>query len=63
MMTDLHRWRKSTRSGQQSSCVEVGRAPGLVGIRDTKNRAGGTLMVERAAFGTFLAAVKADRLN
>ncbi|MBO0816088.1 MAG: DUF397 domain-containing protein [Actinobacteria bacterium] len=30
-------WRKSSYSGGgQQDCVEVGRAPGLVGVRDSK---------------------------
>ncbi|WP_236751042.1 DUF397 domain-containing protein [Actinoalloteichus hymeniacidonis] len=46
-----------------ANCVEIGQAPGLVGIRDTKNRDGGTLVVGRAAFGAFLTAVKTNRLG
>ncbi|WP_016700265.1 DUF397 domain-containing protein [Actinoalloteichus spitiensis] len=56
-------WRKPTRSTNgMNSCVEIGGAPGLVGIRDTKNRAGGTLVVSRQAFGSFITAIKADRI-
>ncbi|MCP2333119.1 MULTISPECIES: DUF397 domain-containing protein [Actinoalloteichus] len=59
----LANWRKSTRSsGNDGGCVEIGGAPGLVGIRDTKNRAGGTLVVSRHTFSSFLTAVKAGRL-
>ncbi|WP_030104337.1 DUF397 domain-containing protein [Actinoalloteichus caeruleus] len=59
----LTHWRKSTRSnGADGGCVEIGGAPGLVGIRDTKNRAGGTLVVSREAFSSFLMSIKADRL-
>ncbi|APU12776.1 DUF397 domain-containing protein [Actinoalloteichus fjordicus] len=56
-------WRKSSRSKSGGNCVEIGQAPGVVGIRDTKNRDGGTLDVDRAGFAAFLAAVKADRLR
>ncbi|WP_418155374.1 DUF397 domain-containing protein [Actinoalloteichus caeruleus] len=60
---DITNWRKSSRSSNGSDdCVEVGGAPGLVGIRDTKNRAGGTLVISREAFSSFLTAIKADRL-
>nr|WP_232237873.1 MULTISPECIES: DUF397 domain-containing protein [Actinoalloteichus] len=63
MRDDIGRWRKSSRSAGANSCVEVGQAPGVLGIRDTKNRAGGTLVVSRVAFGAFLGAVKSDRLG
>ncbi|APU18748.1 putative DUF397 family protein [Actinoalloteichus sp. GBA129-24] len=59
----LKHWRKSNRSGAESNCVEVGHAPGIVGIRDTKNRHDGTLRVDHATFAAFLTAVKADRLR
>jgi hypothetical protein len=62
-VTVLQGWRKSRRSQTATACIEVGQAPGLVGIRDTKDRAGGTLLVNRAAFGAFLAAVKNNRLG
>ncbi|APU16623.1 MULTISPECIES: DUF397 domain-containing protein [Actinoalloteichus] len=52
-------WRKSSRSnGQGGACVEVGSAPGTVGIRDSKNPTGGTLVVDRAVFTVFLAAIR-----
>ncbi|TNH26116.1 DUF397 domain-containing protein [Micromonospora orduensis] len=39
------RWRKSTKSGSNGgACVEVAdNLPGVVLVRDTKNRDGGTL--------------------
>jgi hypothetical protein len=38
------RWRKSTRSsGNGGACVEVGHVPGVVLVRDTTDRDGGTL--------------------
>ncbi|MCP2331400.1 DUF397 domain-containing protein [Actinoalloteichus caeruleus] len=63
LATILRRWRKPRRSSNgANNCVEIGSAPGLVGIRDTKNRAGGTLVVTRHAFSSFVTAIKADRL-
>ncbi|AOS61550.1 DUF397 domain-containing protein [Actinoalloteichus hymeniacidonis] len=56
-------WRKSSRSENGGNCVEIGHAPGLVGIRDTKNRAGGTLHVDPATFGAFVLSIKANRLG
>ncbi|MEV0698802.1 DUF397 domain-containing protein [Saccharopolyspora sp. NPDC050389] len=56
-------WRKPLRSSDSGNCVEVGSAPGLVGIRDTKDRDGGTLAVSRAAWGRFIAATKAGQCD
>jgi hypothetical protein len=52
-------WRKSSYSGSsnQSTCVEVGLAPGRVGVRDTKNRAYGHLDVPSRAWRAFVAGV------
>ncbi|PKW13103.1 DUF397 domain-containing protein [Saccharopolyspora spinosa] len=47
MTYPLASWRKSTYNGRNTGCVEVGFAPGLVGVRDTKDRDGGTLAVSR----------------
>jgi uncharacterized protein DUF397 len=51
------RWRKSTRSGSQSDCVEV--EGGLSRVRDSKN-AGVVLAVTPTAWAGFLAVVKTD---
>lgn len=53
-------WQTSTYSqGGGAECIEVGRrAPGVVPIRDSKNRPGGTHLVQRATFAKFIGAVK-----
>lgn len=48
-------WRKSSYStGPEQNCVEVGIAPGTVGIRDTKARERGHLEVSRMAWDAFV---------
>jgi hypothetical protein len=57
-MTTFSNWRKSSRSGSQANCVEVGSAPGVIGVRDTKNRDGGTIMLPGPAWSAFIAGVR-----
>lgn len=55
------RWLKSTYSGdKEGECVEVGLPVGSspVGVRDTKDREGGQLVVSAEAWTGFLRAVK-----
>lgn len=59
MTTVPERWLKSSRSGQDTNCVEIEVAFRL-GIRDSKNPGGPRLALE---VGGLLAAVKADRLT
>ncbi|HEY3683155.1 MAG TPA: DUF397 domain-containing protein [Streptosporangiaceae bacterium] len=49
------RWRKSSHSGSTGDCVEVAvlRA-GAVGVRDTKNRAHGALIISGPTWGAFV---------
>ncbi|WP_326556712.1 DUF397 domain-containing protein [Micromonospora sp. NBC_01796] len=54
------RWRKSTRSGSTGGdCVEVAdNLPGVVAVRDTKDRDGGTLTFGPAAWSAFVGFAK-----
>lgn len=51
-------WRKSSYSGSQTNCVEVGNAAGLVKIRDTKDRRGPALTVNVDVWRRFTKEIK-----
>lgn len=50
-------WRKSTRSSNNGSCVEVRRVAAAVEVRDTKDRGGPVLSFTTDSWQTFVAAV------
>ena len=62
MDTDLSRavWYKSTYSnGSGGACVEVaGNLPGIVAVRDSKDRDGPKLAFSQQAWSAFLQAIK-----
>ncbi len=53
-------WRKASYSGNAGSanCVEAGSLPGAVLVRDTKDRACGTLVFTADAWSAFLGTLK-----
>ena len=51
-------WRKSSRSSGGDNCVEVATTSTTVGVRDSKNPQDGVLEFDRAAWHTFIAAVR-----
>ncbi|WP_307867425.1 DUF397 domain-containing protein [Saccharothrix coeruleofusca] len=54
------RWRKSSYSGGNTNCVEVGLGSAGVGVRDSKNTAAGHLVFPARAWWEFVRAT-ADR--
>ena len=61
-MTIVSEWRKSTRSGSQAECVEVGVRDATLGVRDSKNATGSVLAFEIETWKAFVGEVKVDRL-
>ncbi|MGH3251867.1 MAG: DUF397 domain-containing protein [Trebonia sp.] len=51
-------WRKASYSNGQGSCVETASGAGIVAVRDTTNRDGGTLAFTTGAWASFTASLK-----
>ena len=57
-------WHTSTYSGTNGSCVEVARnLPGVVAVRDSKDRSGPALTFSPADWGAFTNRVRAGELG
>lgn len=61
-MNRITNWRKSSYSGNQTNCVEVGALAEGAAVRDSKDRAAGYFVADRAQWSAFIAAVKGGRL-
>ncbi len=62
-MTNIRNWRKSSYSGYQTNCVEVGRVVGGAAVRDTKDRGAGYITVGSAQWSSFLASLKSGSFD
>ncbi|MEC3978791.1 DUF397 domain-containing protein [Amycolatopsis sp. H20-H5] len=51
-------WKKSAASSDSNACVEVALAPGTVGLRDTKARASGHLVIPADSWRALLRSVR-----
>ncbi|MFF5352332.1 DUF397 domain-containing protein [Saccharopolyspora hirsuta] len=51
-------WFTSSYTTNAQACVEVAMAPEVVGVRDTKDRDGGTLLFPRRRWADFVNSVK-----
>ncbi|GAA4614739.1 DUF397 domain-containing protein [Saccharopolyspora hordei] len=56
-------WRKSSRSHQQTACVEVGRVDDGAAVRDSKDREAGYFTTTAHQWQLFVSAVKAGRFD
>jgi hypothetical protein len=62
MAENSETWRKSSFSAANGACVEVSVGDGAK-VRDTKNRAGGTLEFTHDEWVAFVAGVKAGEFD
>ena len=54
MAGDQGLWRKSSYSAGETNCVEVAPMPGSTAVRDSKDRDGGSLIVPRSEWTSFI---------
>jgi hypothetical protein len=63
MISQSENWRKSSYSGTDRVCVEVGRVADRAAVRDTKNRAAGYFTAAPEQWAAFIDAVKEGRFH
>ena len=51
-------WRKSSFSGSQANCIEVGQTRRVVLVRNTKDRTGPVLPIRPGSWRKFIASVR-----
>jgi hypothetical protein len=54
-------WRTSTRTSVGETCVECARAARSIALRDSKDRAGPHIMIDRSAFARLLDEIKGGK--
>ena len=60
----IARWRTSSYSANGSTCVEVaGNLPGVVAVRDSKDREGPALVLSDQAWSVFIRGIKQGRFD
>jgi len=58
------RWRKSSHSGEEQTCVETAfLADGSVAVRDSKDRSGPALVYTRGEWAAFLSGAKGGEFD
>jgi hypothetical protein len=51
-------WRKSTRSAANGHCVEIAEVPGVIYVRDSKDKTGPVLTFDESTWAGFVAGVR-----
>ena len=60
---DSKAWRKSTYSGTNGDCIETASGQGVILVRDTKSRDGGTLAFSAGAWVSFVTSFRGSSVR